>query len=249
MKDEKININNLYLLDFKEIEELAKNKEMASYLYTELMDLQDAEPQNRYIEDSLDEKKPLGYFFSCSGQSHNNPKCNLWNLKQKYLLNLELMHFKNYQPGDVKFDQKSFTERYSKYLGKDSNRAIKKYRGLCQVFCSFVATAHPDWQKVIFKLSEGNPLQETISRIAWRYPDLEFKSIKVDEQFLSVIFNFLEKVSLKGHLIKLMSYQEYFNGLIFNEFPDSFITREEQKQLLIKGFKVNIPVFSNILSA
>ena len=74
-----------------------------------------------------------------------------------------------------------------------------------------------------------------------------FKSIKGDEKFLSIIFDFIEKISHKGHVIKLMSYKEYFNGIIFNEFPDSFIPKEEQKQLLIKGFKVNIPLFVNII--
>ncbi len=247
MKPKKIDINHLELQDFKEIKELAKNKEMASYFYTDLMAIRDAELQNRYIEDSLDEKTHLGYFFSCSGQKHNNPECQLWNLKRKYFFNLEFMQFKNYQPGDVRFDQSLFTKRYSEYLGNDSKIAIEKYQGLCQAYCSFFAIAHPNWQKIIFKLLEMHSFQNNMSKIFYWQDCVKFKSIKGDEKFLSIIFNFIEKISHKGHVIKLMSYKEYFNGLIFNEFPDSFITGEEQKQLLIKGFKVNIPLFVNIL--
>ena len=63
MKPKKIDINNLELQDFKEIKELAKNKEMILYFYTELMAIQDPELQNGYIEDSLDKKPTLDTFF------------------------------------------------------------------------------------------------------------------------------------------------------------------------------------------
>ena len=76
------------------------------------------------------------------------------------------MQFKNYQPGDVNFDQNLFTGRYPEYLGNDSKVAIEKYHGLCQAYCSFFAIAHPDWLKVMFKLLEMHSFQDYIDNIS-----------------------------------------------------------------------------------